>query len=177
MAVVATRRRDNDGRFAPTSNCHPSPSLAGEERLRCRPERALDEVAVSELLRRRIARFARLYQLRNGNVRRKLSALAPAGDRRISQRNHSQQAKFFVNLLGSVTMTCQLLTRISDGSSRLLDPTLSINFAESNQDTSKLTPPNFRKTSSGNRSNGSFKFPVRCVQIPCSFEIIPCSAK
>jgi hypothetical protein len=60
VAVVATRRRDNDGRFAPTSNCHPLPSLAGEERLRCGPERALDEVAVSELLRRRrIARFAR----------------------------------------------------------------------------------------------------------------------
>ena len=51
MAVVATRRRDNDGRFAPTTYCHPHPPwLLGEERLRCRPERALDEVAASELL-------------------------------------------------------------------------------------------------------------------------------
>ena len=49
--------------------------------------------------------------------------------------------------LALVTMACQLLTRISDGSSRRS----AINFAGSNQDTSKLTPPNFRKTSSGNR--------------------------
>ena len=66
MAVVATRRRDNDGRFAPSTNCHPNPPwFAGRrERLRCRPERALDEVAASELLpRRSIARFARIPYL------------------------------------------------------------------------------------------------------------------
>jgi len=66
MAVVATRRRDNDGRFAPTTNCHPNPPwFAGRrERLRCRPERALDEVAASELLpKRSITRFARIPYL------------------------------------------------------------------------------------------------------------------
>jgi hypothetical protein len=62
MAVVATRRRDNDGRFVPTTNCHPNPPwFAGRrERLRCGPERAFDEVAASELLpKRSITRFAR----------------------------------------------------------------------------------------------------------------------
>jgi hypothetical protein len=53
------------------------------------------------------------------------------------------------NLLGPGDDHVRIFARILGGSSRLPDPTLSINFAESNQDTSKLTPPNFR--SSGNR--------------------------
>jgi hypothetical protein len=72
MAVVATRRRDNDGRFPPTTNCHPNPPwFAGRrERLRCGPERALDEVAASELLPKDASRGSRAFYIFDTHVNR-----------------------------------------------------------------------------------------------------------
>ena len=103
------------------------------------------------------------------------------------RRNHASRcgtkmagmAKSFFrteNLLGYGDDDVRTFDANPDGSSRLPDPTLSINFAESNQDTSELTPPNFRKRHP-EIAEWLFQIPCSRVQIPCSFAEFPCSAK
>ena len=79
--------------------------------------------------------------------------------------------------LALVTMACQLLTRISDGSSRLLESDAQHQFRRIEPRYFQAHAAEFPKNVIRKSLNGNFKFPVRCVQIPCSFAKIPCSAK
>ena len=72
--------------------------------------------------------------------------------------------------LALVTMTCQPLTRISDGSSRLPDPMLRM----------IRSGPRCSQAHANEFPNNVIavwldQIPCSRVQIPCSFEKIPCS--
>ena len=199
MAVVATRRRDNDGRFAPTSNCHPNPPwFLGEQRLRCRPERAFSEVAASKLLRKRsIARFARsfLYLQKTWIVKTKLkivvaearlSALAPAWT--TVRRNHASVAALKSARTANAFFRNRELLGSGDDDVPIFDanPWRLVTIAESDAQHQfrRIEPRDFqahagRIFEQRHREIAEWLFQIPCsrVQIPCSFAEIPCSAK
>ena len=77
------------------------------------------------------------------------------------------------NCLALVTMTCQLLTRIADGSSRLLESDAQHQFRRIEPRYFQAHAAEFPKNVIRKSLNGCFKFPVRAYKFPVPSQKFP----